>query len=252
MIWADFLNQMNVTSFRIQWKKFLGNNVDRDCLRTRKPRNYLDSREKKMWEIIKLGTSKFVLRHVVRVGGGKSRSIKFEWLQDKLLVDQSLESWGSAPLRDKYLLLYNYNFLLQNSQDNQRMNATSLIGKMGHLQSREQIDRRFAPFCWEGDIGLESSPPQLVYYNSPGWWWMISVEHSVEWLAAETEALGENLIQCRFVHHKSHMIWSSFEPRQPWLEPATSPPSYRTASLLSLLSDLQHLCNASEENLLVT
>jgi hypothetical protein len=32
-----------------------------------------------------------------------------------------------------------------------------------------------------------------------------SVEQSVELLAGETEVLGENVPQCRFVHHKSHM-----------------------------------------------
>jgi hypothetical protein len=36
---------------------------------------------------------------------------------------------------------------------------------------------------------------------------MMSVEQSVELeLAGETEAFGENLPQCYFVHHKSHMI----------------------------------------------
>jgi hypothetical protein len=32
------------------------------------------------------------------------------------------------------------------------------------------------------------------------------MEKSVEWLARETEVLGENLPQCRFVHHKPHTL----------------------------------------------
>jgi hypothetical protein len=32
------------------------------------------------------------------------------------------------------------------------------------------------------------------------------MEKSVEWLAGETEVLGENLPQCRFDHHKPHML----------------------------------------------
>jgi hypothetical protein len=34
---------------------------------------------------------------------------------------------------------------------------------------------------------------------------MLSVGQSVEWVSEETKVLGENLPQCCFVHHKSHM-----------------------------------------------
>jgi hypothetical protein len=44
---------------------------------------------------------------------------------------------------------------------------------------------------------------------------MMSVEQSVEFLAAETEVLGENLSQCRYVHHKSHMTWPALETGPP-------------------------------------
>jgi hypothetical protein len=41
---------------------------------------------------------------------------------------------------------------------------------------------------------------------------MMTVEQSVEWeLAGETEVHGENLPQCHFAHHKSHMIWTELE-----------------------------------------
>jgi hypothetical protein len=43
----------------------------------------------------------------------------------------------------------------------------------------------------------------------------MSVEQSVECLTEEAEVLGENLSQCRFVHHKSHMAWPGLEPGPP-------------------------------------
>jgi hypothetical protein len=48
---------------------------------------------------------------------------------------------------------------------------------------------------------------------------MMDVEQSVEWeLAGETEALGENLSQCRFVHYKSHMTSPELERVPPQWE----------------------------------
>jgi hypothetical protein len=45
---------------------------------------------------------------------------------------------------------------------------------------------------------------------------MMIVEQSVEGeLTVETEVLGENLPQCHFVHHKSHMTFPGLGPGPP-------------------------------------
>jgi hypothetical protein len=48
----------------------------------------------------------------------------------------------------------------------------------------------------------------------------------VELLAGETEVLGENLPQCRFVYHKSHMTWRGANPGRRGGKPATNRLSY--------------------------
>jgi hypothetical protein len=48
------------------------------------------------------------------------------------------------------------------------------------------------------------------------------MEKLAERLAGETEVLGENLLQCRFVHHKPHML-PGFEPGAPRWEASDKP-----------------------------
>jgi hypothetical protein len=56
----------------------------------------------------------------------------------------------------------------------------------------------------------------LAYCASLEWYWMMmSVEQSVECLAGETKLPRENLPQCHFVHHKSHMTWHGLETGPP-------------------------------------
>jgi hypothetical protein len=63
--------------------------------------------------------------------------------------------------------------------------------------------------------GVEPSPPLLRpllgYCTSGGWWMFMTVEQSVECLAGQTEILGENLPQCLFIHHKSHITLPGLE-----------------------------------------
>jgi hypothetical protein len=67
-----------------------------------------------------------------------------------------------------------------------------------------------------GGIMVHSTlrPPNGVLYQPRV---IMIMEKSVELLARETEVIGENLPQCRFVHHKPHML-PVREPGPPWWE----------------------------------
>jgi hypothetical protein len=57
-----------------------------------------------------------------------------------------------------------------------------------------------------------TQPPPNVLLCQPRV--IMIMENSVEWSAGETEVLGENLPQCRFVHHIPHML-AEREPGPP-------------------------------------
>jgi hypothetical protein len=75
----------------------------------------------------------------------------------------------------------------------------------------------FLSFFWGGGVlgggnEIVYVGRYLAYCTNPGRQMVKSVAQLVGWeLTGETEALGENLPQCHFIHHKSHMTWPGLE-----------------------------------------
>jgi hypothetical protein len=55
------------------------------------------------------------------------------------------------------------------------------------------------------------------------------------WVARKNEVLGENLVQCHFDHHKSHMTWPGANPCHGGGKPATNRLNYSTACIISYI-----------------
>jgi hypothetical protein len=89
---------------------------------------------------------------------------------------------------------------------------------------------------------------------------IMMMENLVEWwLAGETEVLGENRLQCHFVHHKSLMTWPGANrtvavgsqgltawamARQPWTLPSRSFPIHLHSCII-LLSDAIYILDGA-------
>jgi hypothetical protein len=102
------------------------------------------------------------------------------------------------------------------------------------------------PFFWGRSITDCTTTETTVWpnYSSPWWWILISVVKSVDCLVGETDVLGKYLLQCRCVHHKSHMTYLGSNPGRRCWKPVTNRLSYdKTCVTLGVTSILRRKLN---------
>jgi hypothetical protein len=63
------------------------------------------------------------------------------------------------------------------------------------------------------------------------------------WLAGEAEVFGESLQQCRFAHHKFHMISAELDPGPPRWEAGDRPPGLQRSQALAFTQPLTEMSN---------
>jgi hypothetical protein len=93
---------------------------------------------------------------------------------------------------------------------------SGMIGKGNRSTRTKPAPASLCPPHFTHDLNSEPGPPQWETSDYFGNWYsgvcqsraIMTMEKSVEWLARETEVLGQNLFQRHFVHHISHMTWA--------------------------------------------